>query len=73
MRAYVTERRRAGGTALATLMAIPGIRGKLAYARHLLFPSTEFLAARAPGGRPSRLRRLLVPLRWLRRGRWTRV
>jgi hypothetical protein len=58
---YVTERRGRGGTELSTLKAIPGLRGKAAYIRGLLFPGRAFMAAR---GR-SPLKRLLIPVRWV--------
>jgi hypothetical protein len=64
LRAYTTNRRR-GGTAVANLQAIRGLRAKAAYVWALAVPSREFtkrLAAQ-DGGR-SRLRRLVVPLRW---------
>jgi hypothetical protein len=61
LESYVTERRGRGGTELATLQAIPGLRGKAAYIRALLFPGRAFMAAR---GR-SPLRRLLIPVRWV--------
>jgi hypothetical protein len=64
---YEGSRRAAGGTALATLSAIPDLRSKLAYAAALAFPGKEFLEARtASGRRPSYLRRLGVPARWVR-------
>lgn len=57
---------RSRGVALATLLAIPGVRAKGAYARALLLPQRDFLAARAGrGNRASYLRRWLVPFRWL--------
>lgn len=61
LESYITERRGRGGTELATLKAIPGLRGKAAYIRALLFPGRAFIAAR---GR-SPLRRLLIPVRWV--------
>jgi hypothetical protein len=66
LESYEEGGRDRGGPALSTLWAIPGVRGKAAYVRALLFPDQAFLAAR--GSRP--LRRLLVPLRWVtgRRG-----
>ena len=63
MGAYTTTKRRRGGPALGTLAAIPGIRGKTAYARALLIPTRQFLAARGAGG--TYRRRWAVPLRWL--------
>jgi len=66
LESYVTERRGRGGTEISTLHAIPGLRGKAAYVRAMLFPRREFLAARGRGP----LRRLMVPVRWFagRRG-----
>jgi len=67
---YEGSRRAAGGTALATLRAIPDVRSKAAYVAALAFPGREFLEARTkPGRRPSYLRRLGVPARWIR-SRW---
>ncbi len=67
---YEGDRRAAGGTALATVRAIPDVRSKAAYVAALAFPRREFLAARTrPGERPSYLRRLGVPARWIR-SRW---
>lgn len=61
-----TKRRQVGGKTLGSLGAIPGIRGKAAYAAALLFPSREFLRSRAEGaGRASYRRRWATPLRWL--------
>jgi hypothetical protein len=64
LRAYTTNRRR-GGPAVANLQAIRGLRAKAAYAWALTVPSREFMErlAAEDGGR-SRLRRLMVPLRW---------
>jgi Uncharacterised nucleotidyltransferase len=70
LRQYEGRRREAGGTALATMRAIPGVRSKAAYVGALTFPEEKFLAARtSPGRRPSYLRRLAVPARWMR-SRW---
>jgi hypothetical protein len=63
--AYTTDRRKRGGTATSTLRAIPGVWGKIAYARALLFPNREFLSARQHRRRGSYLRRLAIPVRWL--------
>jgi len=57
--AYTTTRRNRGGLALSTMLAIPGLLGKAAYARDLLLPSREFLRARRQGRSPSYI------------GRWT--
>jgi hypothetical protein len=64
--AYTTNRRRRGGTALATLQAIPGLKAKAAYVRTLLLPNRAFLAARAGGGSPTYRRRWSIAIRWLR-------
>jgi putative nucleotidyltransferase-like protein len=63
-----TERRRAGGVALAATRAIPGIRPKAAYLFGLILPSREFLRARS-GGHPdaSYASRWRVPFRWIAR------
>jgi hypothetical protein len=62
---YVTDRRRRGAIATSTLMAIPGLRGKAAYIRALIFPNREFLTAWS-GSRPaSYWHRWAVPFRWL--------
>jgi hypothetical protein len=64
LEAFTTERRDRGGSARAALGAIPGIRGKVAYARALLLPSRDFLAFRL-GPEASYHRRWRTPLRWL--------
>ena len=67
LRAYIGERREHGGSAVATLLAIPGVRDKAAYMRALVIPDRAFLTSRAgPGLRPSYVRRLAVPAGWLR-------
>ncbi len=63
-RAYTGERRDQGGTAIATLRAIPGVRGKAAYALALVLPDREFLTARVGTGGFAHLRRWRVPMRW---------
>jgi hypothetical protein len=64
--AYTTERAGRGGTALATLWAIPGVRARAAYVRALLFPARPFLAYRDAGGAGGTYRRrLMVPVRWV--------
>jgi hypothetical protein len=65
--AYITNKRQRGGTATSTIRAIPGLPAKIAYARALLFPDRAFLSARQRNGRPSYLRRLAIPIRWLTR------
>jgi len=61
--AYLSDRRTRGGTARATLLAIPGVRAKVRYLSYMLVPTREFLAT---GGnqRPSYFRRWSVLLRW---------
>jgi putative nucleotidyltransferase-like protein len=63
--AYTTKRRTRGGTARATLWAIPGPRAKATYIFGLLFPSRQFLAARATGGKRSYWLRWRVAANWL--------
>ena len=68
LRVHTGERREHGGSAIATLRAIPNVRDKAAYVRALILPDRAFLAARAGRGqRPSYVRRLTVPAGWLRR------
>ena len=55
--AYTTERRARGGTAVATLRAIRGVRGKTAYVRAMALPDRGFTDRR-----PGRWRR---PAAWL--------
>ena len=70
LRQYEGNRRASGGTALATIRAIPDVRSKAAYVAALAFPGREFLEARTRSGtRPSYLRRLGIPTRWVR-SRW---
>jgi hypothetical protein len=65
LRAYTSERRRYGGKATATVLAIHGIRAKLKYVGALLFPDRAFLASRAnEGSAGSYVRRWLIPFRW---------
>jgi hypothetical protein len=64
--AYTTERRKRGGTTLATLHAIPGLRAKAGYVRMLLLPNRAFLTARSGGGRSSYRRRWTVALKWFK-------
>ncbi|MGH2677545.1 MAG: nucleotidyltransferase family protein [Actinomycetota bacterium] len=66
LESYGTDRRARGGTAVSSLRAIRGIRGKAAYIRALLFPSRDFLDRRAVG-RGSYWRRWLIPVRWVTR------
>ena len=66
LEAYTTNRRQRGGTALATIQAIPGLRQRAKYARSLVLPKREFLQARATEGeRASYLRRWMTPASWL--------
>jgi hypothetical protein len=67
--AYITNRRGRGATATSTIRAIRGLGAKAAYVRALLFPNRDFLAARQGNSRPSYLRRLAIPIRWLTRKR----
>jgi hypothetical protein len=65
--AYTSDRRDRGGTALANLAAIRGVRARAAYAWALLVPSREFLSVRGSEGAPgSYLGRLKVPVQWMR-------
>ena len=65
---YVSGKRSRGGTVRSTFWAVPGLRQKIALARTLALPDRGFLAARAAeGNRPSYVRRLSTPLRWLLR------
>jgi Uncharacterised nucleotidyltransferase len=66
LEAYTTDRRRRGGTALATIQAIPGLRRRARYARSLLLPERAFLRARANDGESaSYVRRWMTPANWL--------
>ncbi|MGH2787277.1 MAG: nucleotidyltransferase family protein [Actinomycetota bacterium] len=70
LQAYTSDRRSRGGTAIATVSAIPGVRQKIRYISALLMPSRDFLRSRqASGDEVSYLRRWAVPLRWLVKGR----
>ena len=64
LKAYVGERRAMGGTAVSTLLAIPGLWRKAAYVRALVFPGREFLQSRYPNGSKGYRRRLAMPGRW---------
>ena len=65
LEAYTTNRRRRGGTARATIQAIPGLRMRARYARSLVLPDRAFLKARATEGeRASYLRRWMTPANW---------
>jgi hypothetical protein len=64
LEAYTTDRRRLGGTAIATVRALPGIRARASYLWAMLVPNREFLAVRTGSTRPSYFRRWGVPLRW---------
>jgi hypothetical protein len=69
LESYTTDRRRRGGTALATVQALPDLRSRASYVWAMLVPNREFMATRTGSPRPSYLRRWGVPLRWLgRRG-----
>jgi len=67
LRAYTTDRQRRGGRTISTMSAIPGLRGKAAYALALAVPSRGFLAARQGEADASYARRWAVALRWLRK------
>ena len=73
LEAYTTDRRRHGGTAMATIRALPTIGSKFRYLWALLVPNREFMAARTGASRPSYLRRWRVPISWasVRRRRQT--
>jgi hypothetical protein len=62
LRSY-QELRGSGGISLSTAMAIPSVRGRLEYARGLLFPTHEFMRARGDAS-ASHLARWKIPLRW---------
>jgi hypothetical protein len=64
LRAYTGRGRAEGGTAIATLKAIPGVRAKAAYAKALLLPDRAFLRARVGSGGFAYLRRWTVPMKW---------
>jgi hypothetical protein len=66
LKAYTEVGRERGGTALTTLRAIPGVRGKVAYVSALVLPDREFLAKRVGPGPSPYLRRWRVPVRWAR-------
>jgi hypothetical protein len=67
LRAYTSDKRDRGGTAITTVYAINGLRPRLAYIKTMLYPHQEFLAARVGRGRRAFLHRLIVPIRWLAR------
>jgi Uncharacterised nucleotidyltransferase len=72
LRAYASERRGRGGTALTALRAIPTFRDRLAYAQALAFPDRAFLQHRnGSAGLRGRFARMAVPLHWLSRRRMT--
>ncbi|MGH2692154.1 MAG: nucleotidyltransferase family protein [Actinomycetota bacterium] len=66
--AYTGTRRAKGGIALLTIRALPDLRSKMAYVRALVYPSRDFLDARAGGRQGSYLARWRIPAAWLRRG-----
>jgi len=70
LQAYTSQRRRYGGKATATILAIRGVRAKFQYVGALLFPDRDFLASRAKEGSASTyVRRWLIPVHWLKK-RW---
>jgi hypothetical protein len=62
---YVNGRRDQGGTAIWTLRAIRGLRGKAAYLRALVLPDRKFLAVRTGSSRGSYWHRWAVPIHWV--------
>jgi hypothetical protein len=73
LQAYTSQRRRYGGKATATILAIRGVRAKSRYVWALLFPDRDFLASRAKEGSASTyVRRWLIPIHWLKE-RWRLV
>jgi hypothetical protein len=66
--AYLEEGRGVGGTAVSTLRAIPGLRGKAAYVSALAFPRRDFMQDRYRfGPNTSYGHRLMTPARWAMR------
>ena len=65
LEAYASGRRGRGGTALAALHAISGVRDRLDYAIALAFPRREFLEQRSGAALRGRLNRLGVPIGWI--------
>jgi hypothetical protein len=63
--AYVGGRRSEGGMSTASLLAIPGVRARAAYAGALLFPRRAFLEARAGEHERAYRARRQIPLVWL--------
>jgi hypothetical protein len=57
LKAYVTDRRGTGGIELGTLVALSGMRDRIAYAGELLFPDEAFRATRGTTRRTARWRR----------------
>ena len=67
LRAYTGKHRDRGGTVLATLHAIPGLRGKVDYVSALLLPSREFLESRATHPQDATyVARMATLVRWAR-------
>jgi hypothetical protein len=64
---YTSDRHSRGGTALSTFRAIPGLGGKAAYARALLFPQRSFVEARS--GARGYFGRWRTPFTWMKRNR----
>jgi hypothetical protein len=71
---YTSARRHEGGTSIATIRAIRGLRAKAIYVGALTLPNRPFLDARAQGGATaSYRRRILVPIRWVGHRAWGRL
>ncbi len=65
LEAYTTARRSRGGTAIATLRAIRGFRGKAGYVRALALPEKRFMRERAGNGGIALLGRWRMAVGWL--------
>ncbi len=65
LEAYTTERRGRAGTAVATLRAIRGLRGKAGYVRALALPEKRFMRERTPNGGTALLGRWRKGSGWL--------
>jgi Uncharacterised nucleotidyltransferase len=63
--AYTTDRRDRGGSSVAALWAIPGVKARIAYLWAMLFPERRFLDARAEAGSGTIRDRLMIPVRWM--------
>ena len=65
LEAHTTGRRSRGGTALATMRAIPGLRDKAAYVRALMVPDRSFLRERQGSGWKALVSRWRTTTGWL--------